>query len=156
MQTSYENVIEEITQSIFSTMLNIELFHDDVPPPPDHELLLTAIQIAGEWTGSVVLGLSPKMASQAASSMLGIPVTDVARSDLGDVAAELVNMIGGNLKSLLPGPSYLSLPTIIAGSDFGMQVHQAIKLEDVNLRSDSGSLRVRLYTKNLDLNDVQV
>ena len=151
MQTSYENVIEEITQSIFLTMLNIELIRDDVPPPADHELLLTSIQIAGEWTGSVVLGLSPELAVEAASAMLEIPVQEVAQSDLGDVAAELVNMVGGNLKSLLPGPSYLSLPTIIAGSDFGMQVHQAIKLEDVSLRSAAGTLRVRLYTKNLDL-----
>lgn len=153
MQTSYENVIEEITQSIFSTMLNIELIRDEVPPPPDRNLLLTAIQIAGEWTGSVVLGLSPELACEAASAMLEIPLQEVAQTDLGDVAAELVNMVGGNLKSLLPGPSYLSLPTIIAGSDFGMQVHQAIKLEDVILRSAAGSLRVRLYTKNLDLDN---
>jgi chemotaxis protein CheX len=152
MQTSYENVIEEIVQSIFSTMLNIELFRDEAPPPADQELLLTAIQIAGEWMGSVVLALSPELACEAASSMLEIPVATVNQVDLGEVAAELVNMVGGNLKSLLPGPSYLSLPTIIAGSDFGMQVHQAIKIEDVTLRSAAGSLRVRLYTKILDSN----
>lgn len=150
MQTSYENVIEEIVQSIFSTMLNIELFRDELPPPADQELLLTSIQIAGEWLGSVVLALSPELACAAASSMLEIPVAMVTKDDLGDVAAELVNMVGGNLKSLLPGPSYLSLPTIIAGSDFGMQVHQAIKLEDVSLCSSVGSLRVRLYTKILE------
>lgn len=150
MQTSYESVIEEIVQSIFSTMLNIELFRDEAPPPADQELLLTSIQIAGEWMGSVVLAMSPQMAREAASSMLEIPVSTVNQDDLGDVAAELVNMVGGNLKSLLPGPSYLSLPTIIAGSDFGMQVHQAIKIEDVHLCSAVGSLRVRLYTKILD------
>lgn len=153
MQTSYENVIEEITQSIFLTMLNIELIQDDQPPPPDQEQLLTAIQIAGEWMGSVVLALSPAIAREAASSMLEIPISAVNQTDLSDVAAELVNMVGGNLKSLLPGPSYLSLPTIIAGSDFGMQVHQAIKLEDVSLRSAQGSLRVRLYTKNPELDN---
>lgn len=150
MQTSYENVIEEIVQSIYSTMLNIELIRDEAPPPADQELLLSAIQIAGEWMGSVVLAMSPQLAREAASSMLEIPVQMVNQDDLGDVAAELVNMVGGNLKSLLPGPSYLSLPTIIAGSDFGMQVHQAIKIEDVTLRSEVGSLRVRLYTKILD------
>ena len=41
---------------------------------------------------------------------------DVTEVDQQDVASELVNMIGGNLKSLLPGPSFLSLPTIVSGA----------------------------------------
>lgn len=147
METNYENVIEEVVQSIFSTMLNFDLFRAGEPTTTEQEPLLTAVQIAGEWTGSVVLAMSPEMARASAAAMLGLDPADVSESDLRDVAAELTNMIGGNVKSLLPGPSYLSLPSIIAGSDFGLQFHQALLIEDVSMQSEAGSLRVRLYTK---------
>lgn len=147
METSYENVIEEVVQSIFATMLNIELIREDAPPASEQEPLLTAVQIAGEWTGSVVLAMSPETAREAAAAMLGFAPAEVSADDLRDVAAELINMIGGNLKSLLPGPSYLSLPSIISGSDFGLQFHHALMIEDVSMRTAEGSLRLRLYTK---------
>jgi len=43
-------------------------------------------------------------------SAAGTPDEDVA-----DAVGELVNMIGGNVKSLMPGPSVLSLPVVAAG-----------------------------------------
>ncbi len=147
METSYENVIEEIVQNIYSTMLNIELVHYNVPAPSDEEQLLAAVQIAGEWTGSAVLSLSQELANETATIMLGLPAGDANEDDVRDVVSELVNMIGGNLKSLLPGPSYLSLPTVFKASDFDLQIRQALLIEDVGLRSETGALRIRLYAK---------
>ena len=151
METSYENVIEEVVQSIFSTMLNIDLIRADIPATAEQEPLLTSVQIAGEWTGSIVLAMSPALARASAAAMLALEPQEVGEADLRDVSAELTNMIGGNVKSLLPGPSYLSLPTIIAGSDFGLQFHNALLIDDVSMHSADGSLRVRLYTKILDV-----
>ena len=151
MDTTYDCVIEQIAQSIFSTMLNIDLVRVEEPVPSDQESLLAVVQIAGQWMGSVVLALSPEFARESAAGMLRISRQDVTDADQQEVAAELVNMIGGNLKSLLPGPSYLSLPTIVAGRKIGMQVHHAELIEDVVLRSESGSLRVRLYAKVSEL-----
>jgi chemotaxis protein CheX len=146
METSYENVIEEVVQSIFATMLNFELIRT-AESAAEQEPLLTAVQIAGEWTGSIVLAMSPGMARASAAAMLAMEPSEVNDSDLRDVAAELTNMIGGNVKSLLPGPSFLSLPSIITGSDFGLQFHHALMIEDVSMQAAAGSLRVRLYTK---------
>lgn len=147
METTYENVIEEIVQSIFSTMLGVELFRDEAQLPSDHEQILASVQIAGEWMGCAVLTMSSDLGRESAGTMLGISPAQVNEDDLRDVAAELTNMIGGNLKSLLPGPSYLSLPTVFTGGDIGMQIHNAILIEDVGLRSAVGTLRVRLYEK---------
>ena len=152
METSYENMIAEVVQSIFSTMLDIELTPSEIPAATEQEPLLTSVQIAGEWTGSIVLAMSPELASASAAAMLTLTPAEVNEEDRRDVAAELINMIGGNVKSLLPGPSYLSLPTIIAGSDFGLQFHQALLIEDVSMQSPAGALRVRLYTKIVDAN----
>jgi chemotaxis protein CheX len=145
MSTHYDDVIEQIVQSVFSTMLNIDVARTYEPASTLHESPIAAVQIAGEWMGSVVLGLSPDVARSAAAAMLQIPETDAGDDDRRDVAAELVNMIGGNLKSLLPAPSYLSLPTIVSGREFGVQVHDAELLDDVVFVSSCGPLRVRLF-----------
>jgi chemotaxis protein CheX len=149
METTYDSVIEQIVQSIFSTMLNKDLVRVDEPTLVDRESLLATVQISGQWMGSVVLALSSDAAHTAAATMLQISDHDVTDVDKQDVAAELVNMVGGNLKSLLPGPSFLSLPTIVSGSDFGLRMHHAQLIDDVVLSGDVGVLRIRLYEKPL-------
>jgi len=147
MSSTYDCVIEQIVQSIFSTMLETDLVRVDEPARADQESLLAAVQIAGQWTGSVVLGLSPGVARDSAVAMLRLRGLETTDADRQEVAAELVNMIGGNLKSLLPGPSFLSLPTIVSGREFGLQIHDAELIDDVLLMSQAGPVRVRLYVQ---------
>ena len=145
MTIAYDSLIEEIVQSVFATMLNIAVARVCEPVPEEHDALLATIQISGAWMGSIVLELTPQVSIAAASAMLELPLADVAEVDQQDVAAELVNMIGGNLKSMLPGPSFLSLPTIVSGQNIGLQVHNATLIEHVSLQSPVGSIQVRLY-----------
>jgi len=152
MVATYDQVIEEIANSVFATMLSLELARIDQTAPPDHDMLLATVHIAGEWTGSVVLALSPEMARVSASAMLAMPEAEVASSDEQEVASEIANMIGGNLKSLLPGPSFLSLPTIVSGREFGLQVHDAELVDDIMLANHAGLLRLRLYAKRTPSN----
>jgi CheY-specific phosphatase CheX len=147
MVATYDDMIEQVAQSVFSTMLNLELVRVDQPAPSDHDSLLATVHIAGEWTGSVVLALSPAVARESAAAMLQMDGAEVSAADQEDVASELANMIGGNLKGAFPGPSYLSLPTIVTGNDFGMQVHGAELLDDLVLASSVGLVRLRLYTR---------
>jgi chemotaxis protein CheX len=57
------------------------------------------------------------MASEVTRRMLALEESDgaVSDADVADAVGELVNMIGGNVKSLMPGPSALSLPVVAAG-----------------------------------------
>lgn len=150
METTYDSEIEQITQSIFSTMLNIDLMRIEEPAPTHPESLVAVVQISGHWMGSAVLAMSPEVARESTAAMLKLSCEELGEEDLKEVAGELVNMIGGNLKSVLPGPSFLSLPTIIAGNEFGLRVQHAVVINDVALRSERGSLRVRLYEKVSD------
>jgi chemotaxis protein CheX len=147
MSTAYDSAIEQITQSVFSTMPGLELVRIDALPPSGDDLLLVAVHIAGAWTGSVVLGLPNEVIRAAAAGMLQLPSDAVGDDDCRDVAAELVNMIGGNLKSLLPGPSFLSLPTIVSGVHCGIEVHDGRLAEDLALMSEFGPIAVRLYER---------
>lgn len=139
--------IELVSQSIFSTMLGIELAQVGAEVPESHDGLIASVQITGGWDGSVVLALPPEMVASATSAMLGLSESDQSAGDQEDVAAELANMIGGNLKSLLPGPSNLSLPTVVSGREFNMRVPGAEQVENVSLACESGAINVRVYEK---------
>lgn len=147
METTYDCYIEQIVQSIFSSMLYIEVARVVSAPQSFSEKLVATIQIAGEKSLSVILSVCPGVARQAASSMLQMPAGDVTHVDERDVVAELANMVGGNLKSLLPGPLFLSLPTVVEGHNLGLQVPGAELVEDVVLQCETGLLRVRLYSQ---------
>ncbi|MCW2856953.1 MAG: chemotaxis protein CheX [Marmoricola sp.] len=76
-----------------------------------------AVTVSGEWQGAVSVELPRSMAEEIARRMLGLDdeVDSVGDDDVADAVGELVNMIGGNVKSLMPGPSALSLPVVAAG-----------------------------------------
>jgi chemotaxis protein CheX len=147
METTYDSSIEQIVQSIFSTMLGMEVARSEGADVDTQETLIGTIQITGTKSMSVVLGVSENVGRAATAAMLQLTPDDVTDDDQRDVVAELANMIGGNLKSLLPSPLYLSLPAVVAGRDLGLQVPGAELIEDVVLQCESGSLRVRLYSQ---------
>src|SRR4051794_21262873 len=149
MDTAYDTDIEQIVQSIFTSMLGLDVVRfvgaNDCP-----EKVLSTIHIAGPRSVSVVLSVSEGVARAAAAAMLQLQQDQVTDEDKRDVVAELTYMVGGNLKSLLPGPLYLSLPTVVAGRDLGLQVHGAELVEDVGLQCEAGTLSVRLFAQLVD------
>ncbi len=83
-------------------------------PPYDGPVAYAAtVTISGEWNGVVTLEFGAGTAEAVSARMLGLDETSEA--DVADAVGELVNMVGGNIKSLMPGPSVLSLPVVSAG-----------------------------------------
>lgn len=72
-----------------------------------------AVTVTGAWAGMVSIELPTSVAEEVCRRMLGVEETH--DEDVADAVGELVNMIGGNVKSLMPGPSVLSLPVVAAG-----------------------------------------
>ncbi len=143
MNATYVSEIDQIVQMIFETMLNMEIHSTDAQLTSEEHRLLSTIQITGPCPVSVVLSVSEGVARSAAATMLMIESTEVSDEDERDVLAELANMIGGNLKSMIEGALYLSLPTVVEGRNLG--VPGAEMIDDVMFECASGSLRVRLY-----------
>jgi hypothetical protein len=82
-----------------------------VPPPAD--VVSAWVDIIGPWNGSVVLTCAPATAAALTESVLMTrPPTIVDDEDVADALGELANVLGGNIKSVLPGPSRLGLPQI--------------------------------------------
>ena len=76
--------------------------------------------------------------------MFDITAAEAVPADLQDALAELSNMIGGNLKTLLPGPSFLSLPTVTEGNDYSLSVPGSRLISHVQLDCNGELLDVAL------------
>ncbi|MFI5912428.1 chemotaxis protein CheX [Dactylosporangium sp. NPDC051541] len=74
-----------------------------------------AVSIAGAWNGHVVLRCRVDGAAAIAAAMLEMPTGSVRLEDIVDGAGELMNIIAGNVKSLLPQPSVVALPQVVLG-----------------------------------------
>lgn len=103
--------VEELTRSVFETVLG--LYPETIPDMPPGEVF-SWVDISGAWKGTVRVDLSPKLASKVASAMF--EAEGVSPAEVIDAIQELANMVGGNVKALLPGPSKLSLPKYEQGS----------------------------------------
>jgi len=74
-----------------------------------------AVSVHGGWLGTVTVEVASTVAEQLTRTMLALEATALTDADIADAVGELVNMIGGNVKSLMPGPSTLTLPVVAAG-----------------------------------------
>lgn len=146
MATTYVSEIEQIVQMIFSTMLSMEVQCAESSSADSHRFLGT-IHVTGDNPVSLVLSMSGEMARAASAHMLGMNVNEVSEEDQQDVVAELTNMIGGNLKSLIPGTHFLSLPTVVEGKELDLQIPGATLTDDVPMEGVDGTFRIRLFVK---------
>lgn len=79
------------------------------------------VGIDGPWRGRVQLLCGRATAAQMAAAVLGCESDQVAAEDVDDVLGELANVVGGAVKSLLPGSAALGLPRVESAG--GGEVH---------------------------------
>jgi chemotaxis protein CheX len=82
---------------------------DDGQPSEVH----SSVSISGSWTGHVVYASSTEAARKAAAAFLAMDAGEVSQEDLSDVLGELANIVGGNVKAMLPAGCFLSLPQVV-------------------------------------------
>ncbi|MDT4995080.1 MAG: chemotaxis protein CheX [Actinoplanes sp.] len=73
----------------------------------------SSVSITGSWTGHVVYASSVIAAKKAAAAFLAMGVDEVSDEDVADVLGELANIVGGNVKAMLPPGAMLSLPQVV-------------------------------------------
>jgi chemotaxis protein CheX len=118
-------VIEQIVENVFQTMMDLEVHPSDAPWPPRAEVITASISLAGSWKGAVLVECGLPEAFLFASRMIGIDPPTALNDDVRDALGELANMVGGNLKSILPGGVELSLPSVVWGSDYRVGICHA-------------------------------
>jgi chemotaxis protein CheX len=108
--------------NVFESILNTspEPGIDNVPDSV--ELVTAALHFSGGWAGATLLELPPELATVFTSRMLGMDPPDSVNDEVIDAMGELVNMIGGNLKCILPPGVALSLPSVVVGTDYSVRI----------------------------------
>lgn len=105
----------EIVEQVWSAYLDPEEINPLIPldDVAFHGDLHSSVSITGSWHGHVVVACSAGAAKLAAGAFLAMEPEEVSDADLADVLGELANIVGGNVKSMLPDGCFISLPHVV-------------------------------------------
>jgi chemotaxis protein CheX len=101
--------------------------YDENQPSEVH----SSVSISGSWTGHVVYASSITAARRAAAAFLAMEMDEVSEEDLSDVLGELANIVGGNVKAMLPPGAFLSLPQVLLAPESAARYPNAERITGV-------------------------
>lgn len=107
--------LREIAEQVWSSYLDPEGVAPLLPADPAKARfdVMASVSITGSWHGHVVFACTEKAARNAAGAFLMMDSAEVTEADLADVLGELANIVGGNVKSMLPTGCFVSLPHVV-------------------------------------------
>jgi chemotaxis protein CheX len=152
MQTEVSvELLSQIVESVFMTMMSLEVSLSDAPWNPTGDRLTSFVHLTGDWNGAVLLDCNPRQACQFAGRILAMDPPDAVDDDVRDVLGELANMIGGNMKCGMATGVRLSMPTVMEGHAYDMRICGSQVLERVAFHCADGHFWVTvLTTKGLE------
>ncbi|SFK43884.1 chemotaxis protein CheX [Geodermatophilus ruber] len=107
------STIQEIAEQAWSALVGEEEVLVPLPGELPAATLSSWVGIAGPWTGSVVLTCGTDTAEQLTRALLREHAPEeLDAEDVSDALGELANVVGGNVKAVLPGPAALGLPEV--------------------------------------------
>jgi chemotaxis protein CheX len=115
------NVVQ-VFDIVFKTMLGMKIEPYPMPWVRPVDMVTAIVYFAGSWHGAVLLEVTRRQASRFAHLLMSIAPPATVDDDVRDALGELANMLAGNLKSVLPGGAVLSMPSVIDGSDYSLQI----------------------------------
>ena len=119
---NYRADIMGLSESVFLSMLALEVHPSDEPLHTDLQLITGAVYYAGPWKGAVLVQCNREQAREFTARLMGIPKPDEINDDVRDAVGELTNILGGNLKPILPHGVGLSMPSVVEGYPTALRI----------------------------------
>ncbi|MGY1689391.1 chemotaxis protein CheX [Geodermatophilus sp. SYSU D01105] len=108
-----EATVQEIADQAWAALVGEDEVLVPLPGQLPADTVSSWVEIVGPWTGTVVLTCGRDTAEQLARALLREHAPDqLEAEDVDDALGELANVVGGNVKAVLPGPSVLGLPEV--------------------------------------------
>jgi chemotaxis protein CheX len=102
-----DDAIRDITQDVLAS------FGCATVPSSEHEIrdgLTSSVEIEGTSRATLAVRVSSSLVCTLALGLLRDQREAPTTEDAEDLVGEIAHMIGGNLKSVLPGPNRVSIP----------------------------------------------
>lgn len=108
-----EPTVESIAQDAWIALVGEDEVLVPIPADLPADALSSWVDVVGPWTGCVVLTTGRQTAADLTRALLGETAPELLDyEDVADAFGEIANVVGGNVKAALPGPSGLSLPDV--------------------------------------------
>jgi chemotaxis protein CheX len=147
--------ITEIAREVWSAMLGLETEVAATETLDSGSLFTGTVTITGAADSVVSIQTTDVGARAYAAAMFGSAADEVADDEVVDAIGELTNMVGGNIKSLLPEPSRLSLPAVAQGQKQHLYVPGAEVLNQVALSSEGEHVLITVWSRPIPENATQ-
>jgi chemotaxis protein CheX len=146
--STYDAPIAQIAQDVFQTMLDYPVSPSEEESAKKTDAVTAAIFLAGTWQGAVILECSQAQAFVFTARLMKITEPTGMDDDVRDALGEIINMIGGNMKSILPTGVSLSIPSVLDGADYAYRICGANRKLTTTFRGELGLFRITLVQMN--------
>jgi len=150
-----ESDLAEMVEQVWISYLDPEGLNplittgDDAQPSDVH----SSVSISGSWTGHIVYASSTAAAKRAAAAFLAVEVDEVSPDDIADVLGELANIVGGNVKAMLPAGAMLSLPQVVMAPESATRYPSAERVSGLYSVWEGEPVSVSLWQRREDKKD---
>jgi chemotaxis protein CheX len=101
----------------------------------------------------VVYACSMTAAQHAAAAFLAMEPDEVSSEDLSDVLGELANIVGGNVKAMLPSGCFLSLPQVMLAPESTTRYPNAERISGVYGLWEGEPVNVSMWQSRSDMKE---
>jgi chemotaxis protein CheX len=150
-----ENDLAEMVEQVWMSYLDPEGVSPLIPTYDENQPseVHSSVSISGSWTGHIVYASSTAAARHAAAAFLAMEPDEVSPEDLSDVLGELANIVGGNVKAMLPPGCFLSLPQVVLAPESATRYPNAERLTGVYGQWEGEPVNVSMWQSRSDLKE---
>ena len=112
----------QIVDDVFGAMLDMKVEPATAAWSPDMDLVTSVVHFTGAWKGAILLECTLEQAFHMTARFMPVPRPTSMNDDVRDALGELANMLAGNLKSVLTPGESLSMPSVVAGTDYTLSI----------------------------------
>jgi chemotaxis protein CheX len=145
MMQFLESEIQKYNKLVWSTLLGFDIQPDSGTfDLSSTDMVTGSVQVTGKWNGVITLYLPSSLVNQITETLFSLDPGEANAETKKDAIGELINMVGGNIKSMLPQPSALSTP-IFAMEGQSQQFPFTKKVTQCKFTCNDNSFALSLY-----------
>jgi chemotaxis protein CheX len=150
-----ENDLAEMVEQVWESYLDPEGINPLIPTYDENQPsdVHSSVSITGSWSGHVVYASSTTAARRAAAAFLAMEAEEVSQEDMTDVLGELANIVGGNVKAMLPPGALLSLPQVVLAPESTAHYPNAQRISGVYGVWDGEPVSVSMWHSRSEKNE---